>query len=131
VVFKHRLGGVGKSDFNEEVSAENAGGQSKQTIVIDGNGIQIDYAVKMGADKKLSSQSLTINKKAVDLAKGRVFLVDLTTSPPRWEQRKLDLPAEVAAATSKKDAEALVKKVLASLVKQDKKVQAFLDAAKR
>ena len=61
-----------------------------------------------------------------------MILADLTASPPRWEQRKLDLPAEVPEATLKKEAEELVKKVLASLVKQDKKVKAFLDdAAKR
>ena len=130
MVFKHRLGGEGKSDFTEEATAEDAAGESKQSLTIDGKTLQVAYTVKLDVDaKKVSRETLTVNSKSVDLAKGRVFLVDLTTSPPKWEQRKLNLPAEVGEATSKKAAEELVKKVLASLTKEDRKVKAFVEAA--
>jgi hypothetical protein len=130
VVFKHRLGGEGKSDFTEEATAEDAGGDSKHSLTIDGKTLQMAYTVKLDVDsKKVSRETLTVNRKSVDLARGRVFLVDLTASPPKWEQRKLNLPAEVGEATSKKAAEELVKKVLASLIKEDRKLKAFVEAA--
>jgi hypothetical protein len=63
------------------------------------------------------------------VAKGRVFLVDLTKSPVTWEQHKLNLPAEVPLATTKKAARQLTRKVLASLTKQSAKVKSFVESA--
>jgi hypothetical protein len=127
VVIKHNLGKAGSSDFGEEANAEEGTGRSKQTLTIDGRTLEIGYEVRVDGKAK---EALTINRKAVEVGKGRVFLVDLTASPPRWEQRKLDLPSDVSA-TTKKAADELVKKVLASLGKQDRKVKAFIDAAGR
>jgi hypothetical protein len=72
------------------------------------------------------SETLSVNGKAVDIGKGRVFVADLTAGPVKWEQKKLKLPAEVPDTADKKDAEALANKVLASLGKQDKAVAALL-----
>jgi hypothetical protein len=130
LVIKHHLGGEGKSDFNEETTVESVEGESKQSLTIDGKSVQVEYKVKVDSvSKQPSRETLTVNRKPVDVARGRVLLVDLTVSPPKWEQRKLSLPGEVALASSKKAAEELAKKVLASLAKQDRKVKAFVDAA--
>jgi hypothetical protein len=130
VVFKHRLNGEGKSDFTEEATAEDAGGESKQTLTIDGKVLRLEYKVKLDpGTKKVASETLVVNGKSVDVSGGRVFLVDLTTSPPKWEQRKLNLPDDVAEVTSKKAAEELTRKVLASLAKQDRKAKAFVESA--
>jgi hypothetical protein len=132
LVLKHRLGAEGKSAATEAatVMLEDAEGESKQTLTIDGKTLQVDYKVNLDpATKKLKGEALTINDKSVDLGKGRVFLVDLTISPPTWQQLGATLPTEVADASSKKSAQALAKKVLASLVKQEKKAKAFIEAA--
>jgi hypothetical protein len=130
MVLKHRLGSEGKTGTKEMVMLEGGEGESKQTVTIDGKTLQVDYKINLDpATKKLSREMLTINDKSIDIAKGRVFLVDLTASPPTWQQLGLTLPAEVAETSSKKSAEALVKKVLASLAKQEKKAKTFIDAA--
>jgi hypothetical protein len=130
VVVKHNLGKAGDSSFNEEVMVEGGDGKSKQTLTVDGRTLEVGYQVRV-EEGKTAKQTLTVNRKAVEVNKGRVFLVDLTVSPPRWEQRKLDLKDEVPETTSKKAADELVKKVLASLAKQDRKVKAFIENAGR
>jgi hypothetical protein len=129
LVFKHHLGGEGKTDFHEDALVEDAGGEGKQSLTIDGKTLRVHYHVKVGGAGKAAGEGLSLNKKAVDLARGRVFLVDLTVSPPTWEQRKLSLPAEAPLASSKKSAEELVGRVLPALVKQDRKVKAFVEGA--
>jgi hypothetical protein len=130
MVLKHRLSGDGKSDTKEEAVAEDNRGESKQSLTIDGKSLQVEYQVQLDArTKKIIRETMTVNSRSVDLVKGRVFLVDLTVSPPKWEQRKVRLPDEVAEATSKKAAEELAKKVLGQLTKQDRKAKAFVEAA--
>ncbi len=130
VVFKHRLSAERDIKSEEEVMLDDAEGESKQTVRCDGKTLQMDCKIKLDpGTKKVSRETLTINGKSVDVAKGRVFLVDLTATPPTWEQRGLTLPVEVVEATSKKAAEGLVKKVLASLAKQDRTTRVFIDAA--
>jgi hypothetical protein len=134
VIFKHNLGGSGKSELTEEAMAEGARGESKQTLTIDGKAVKVEYGVTLNARKRIDKETLTVNKKAVDAARGRVFLVDLTVSPPKWEQVKAKLPAEVGDLSGKKAAkaaEALAKEVVASLVKESKKVKAFVEKAGR
>jgi hypothetical protein len=130
LVIKHTLGSSSKSDFGEEGSVEEGDGQTKQTLTIDGKTLVVSYQVRVAGGKK-TKQTLTLNRKTVDVSKGLVFLVDMTASPPRWEQRKVELPAEVPAATTKKAADELARKTLARLAKKDPKVKAFIEAAGR
>jgi hypothetical protein len=129
VIFRHNVGGAGKSEFTEEAMAEESRGESAQAVTIDGQALKVEYAVTLDARKRIDKETLTVNKKPVDTAKGRVFLVDLTANPPKWEQVQAKLPAEVADASGKKAAEALAREVVAALVKEDKKVKAFVEKA--
>ena len=124
LILDHRLGGEGKSAFDDSVSADDDSAQAKQTITIDGHTLKLAYRVSLDA-RKPAKESLTLNGKAVDLAHGRVFLVDLRSSPPRWEQLEVELPLEVDAATSKKAASAVVAKLLAHLRGKDRRVKEF------
>jgi hypothetical protein len=131
VIFKHNLGGPGKSDFTEETMAEERRGESKQSLAIAGQALSVEYKVALNARRRIDKETLTVNKKAADAARGRVFLVDLTVSPPKWEQVKAKLPAEVGDLSGKKAAEQLAKEVVAALAKQSKKVKAFVEKAGR
>jgi hypothetical protein len=134
VLFKHKLGdaGEGETACSEDASAGDEGGSSTQTIQIAGHRLTIAYRVELDRrTRKVRKEVLTLNGKDVDPRKGRVFVVDLTVSPPRWEQKRLRLPDGVPDASRPKDAEALAKKTLADLARQDRSVRAFLDAAGR
>ena len=132
VVFKHRLSAGTPLESSEETAVEGDAGTSKQSLTSDGKALQIDYQVQLdAASKKVSRESLTVNSKAVDLSRGRLLLADLTTSPVRWEQRKVDLPADPGEATSPGAAEELVRKALAEAAKKDRKVKEFLESARK
>lgn len=127
LIVKHDLGQSEKSDFGEEANAKDGEGETKQTLTIDMRALEAVY--KVSVEGKKVKETLTLNKKEIDLSKGRVLLVDMTPGGPKWEQIKADLTGEASAAT-KKEADALAKKTLASLAKQDRKVKEFLDKAK-
>jgi hypothetical protein len=133
LVVKHDLSKSEKTDFTEEANADDDSCDSKQTLTLDGRTIEIVYKLRTDKDKK-GTETLTITnktkKESLELKKGRVLLVDLTATPPTWEQRKVDLPEEVEAA-NKKATEDLAKKVLASIAKQDKKSKEFIDKPSR
>jgi hypothetical protein len=127
VVFKHRLALAGKTDCSEETNADDREATTTQTIALDDKKLVIAYKITYDSKtKKVLSETLSVNGKAVDIARGRVFVADLTAGPVKWEQKKLKLPADVPDTADKKDAEALANKVLASLGKQDKAVAALL-----
>jgi hypothetical protein len=129
LVVKHDLGKAEKTDFTEEANADDTDGDSKQILSLDGRSVEVVYKVRVESGKKVR-ETLTVNRKPIDLSKGRVLLVDLTAATPRWEQRKSDLP-EGAEAANKKAAEELAKKVLAGLAKQDRQSKDFIDKAGR
>jgi hypothetical protein len=132
ILFKHRPSAAAPLESSEEATAEGDAGSSRQALTSDGKSLQIDYQVQLDpASKKVSRESLTLNKKSVDLARGRVLLVDLTASPPRWEQVKVDLPTEPGEATTGKAAAELVRKVLGGAATRDRKIKEFLEAARK
>jgi hypothetical protein len=131
VVLKHGLSGTSSSESEEKVSAADHSGESEQTVTIDGKKLTVGYAVTLDPKtKKVVKEALKVNGTELDAAKGRVLVVDLTAAPPKWEQKKLKLPADVPDAGEKKAAEELAQKVLASLAKQDKAVKALLAAGR-
>jgi hypothetical protein len=130
LILKHRLGGEGKSDFDDSASAEAGAAEARQAITIDGKTVRLAYKIEVDEKTlKVSREGLTLNGKAIDLSRGRVFLVDLEGKTPHWEQRKVDLPAEVDAGTSKKAATALGRKLLGHARAKDERVKKFAESA--
>ncbi len=131
LVLKHRWPGEGKTESNEDVTAEALTGTAKHALTIDGKALPLVYTITLDAkSKKPKAETFTVGGKAVDLSKGRVLLVDMTADPPKFEQRKLDLPGEVADLSTNKAAAALAKEALDALLK-DKKVKEFTAGPKR
>jgi hypothetical protein len=132
IVFKHDFKAVSQSQCGGESSSDGSKGKAKQVIDLDDRKFTIVYQIEIDTkNKTVQSESLTINDKNVDVAKGRVFLVDLTVQPPKWEQKKLDLPAELDDDASTTGAKKIAAKALDKLGKQDKKVRAFIKEASR
>jgi hypothetical protein len=131
VVIQHRYGPDSTTDTSEETSADGKVGTSRQTIGIDGRTLNVGYVVRLDEKKKkVVAEQLILNGKEVAASKGRVILVDLTVAPPKWRQKKLDLPAEVPEATKKEDAERFARKVLEHLARQDKEIETLLERRK-
>jgi hypothetical protein len=130
VVIQHRFGPDSTTDTNEETSTDGKEGASRQTIGIDGRTLNVGYVIRLDAKKKVAREQLILNGKVVDASKGRVIVADLTATPPKWRQKKLDLPAEVPEATSKEVAEKFARKVLEHLASQDKDVKMLLERRK-
>lgn len=132
IVFKHDFKGASQSRCGSESSCDGTKGKAKQVIDVDDRKFTLGYQIELDTkNKTVKSESLTINDKDVDVAKGRVFLVDMTVQPPKWEQKKLDLPAELDDDTKTEGAKKIAAKALESLGKQDKKVRAFIKEAGR
>lgn len=129
ILFKHSLGCEGRMEWSEETATEMTGGRCKQSVAIDGKKLQVEYHVESAGDKV--KESLRINDTAADLGRGRIFLVDLTTYPPTWEQRKAGLPQEVKRAATRREALEAVQQVLASLRRLDRRAGQFLADAGR
>lgn len=131
VLVKHRLAAGNPLTWVDETTARDDGGSSKSTLTQEDRTLQLDYQLTLESTKKVGREALVVNGKPVDLSRGRVLLVDLTVSPPRVEQRKVDLPAEVASAATKRAAEELARQVIAALEKKDRKCKEFVEAATR
>jgi hypothetical protein len=132
VLFKHSFTSRSKSNTSEEATAVDDKARGSQELELDGKKLTVLYKIEVDLRaRKVLREELTLNGKTINLARGRVFLVDMTVNPPKWQQKKLKLPAEVADAQDRKSAEELARRVVAALVKQDRKVKAFVAEAGR
>src|SRR5262249_16653079 len=79
--------------------------------------------------KAFRKEVLEIDGKEVDTGAGRLFLVDLTVSPPRVGQRKTDLPPDAPEGPTTADVEAAGTKILGGLAPRDGEVSNFVRSA--
>jgi hypothetical protein len=130
-VIKHGLNADTGTSTSEKSRVGPTSGESTQVVGVGDRKLTITYRVKLNARKEVQRETLTVNGKEVDAAKGRVLVVDLTAKPPTWGQMKVALPAEVPDVSEDKAAAALVKRVLADLAKKNKPIRAIIDSAGR
>jgi hypothetical protein len=131
VVLKHGLNGETGTSTSEKSRVTRTTGESTQVVGVGDSKLTIAYRVQLDGRKALGKETLTVNGKAVDAAKGRVLVVDMTARPPTWGQLKVELPAEVPDASEPKAAAALVKRTLAELAKKNKPLRAIIQPAGR
>ena len=125
-VVKHGLNGDTGTSTSERARVGIGSGESTQVIGIGDRKVTIGYRVKLNARKDVQRETLTVNGKEVDAAKGRVLVVDLTAEPPTWGQMKVALPAQVPDVSEPAAAAKLVKRTLAELAKQNKPLREII-----
>jgi hypothetical protein len=130
-VIKHGLNADTGTSTSEHARVGVGSGESTQVVGVGDQKLTITYKVKLDARNAVTKETLTVNGKEVDAAKGRVLVVDLTAQPPTWGQMKVALPAEVPDVSQPKAAAALVKRTLAELAKQNKPIRAVIESAGR
>jgi hypothetical protein len=66
--------------------------------IIDGltvDGVAAKLSAQLDADPrtgKLTRQEYKLNEQKIDMSRGRLFLVDLTVNPAKWQQVNVELP---------------------------------------
>jgi hypothetical protein len=131
VAIKHRWPGEGKTESNEEVTVEEQEGSARHHLTLEGRAFPLVYTASVDREgRNLRKETLTAGGKAIDLAKGRVLIVDLTVDPPAVLQRKIELPSPTEDPTSKKAAADLARKAL-DLILKDKKAREILTSDRR
>jgi hypothetical protein len=130
-VVKHGLNGDVGTSTSEQARVDRTSGESTQVVGVGDRKLTIVYRVKLNARKDVQKETLTVNGKEVDAAKGRVLVVDLTAQPPTWGQLKVELPAQVPDVSQPKSAAALVKGTLAELAKKNKPIRSIIESATR
>jgi hypothetical protein len=127
-VIKHGLSAETGTSTSEHAKVGIGAGESTQVVGIDDQKLTITYRVKLDAGKAVSKETVTVNGKELNLAKGRVLVVDLTAEPPQVGQLKVALPAEVPDVSQAKAAAALVRRTLADLAKRNKPIRDFIQS---
>lgn len=110
-----------------QCSSEGGTAEVANAIEIGDARIAVDYHIEL--DRELTgvdTEALTVNGSPVDMAAGRVFLVDLTAGAPEYRQRRVDLPPIEGRPETTDAVEALVGAVRKSLAEADPEIAAFL-----
>ena len=89
--------------------------------------IEASYRVELDETQTvIVSERMTIGGKHVDMTAGQVFLIDLTTASPIYQQREVELPAIPSKLETREDAERAAEAIRSSLDRRDPKIKAFL-----
>jgi hypothetical protein len=130
LLFKHRATADSKVTFPSNATLENRDKKSAlmdDGLEIDGNAVNLRLALEFDSKKNaIASESLSFNGEKVDLTKGRVFLVDLTAAPVKWEQAQMKLPAKLPDPKALSGAREVVNRILAELPHAPEQVRNFM-----
>ena len=101
-------------------------GETRAGFELNGTPIDLEYRVELNDDHTdVSNEVLTVGKDRVDLASGRLFLVDVSVQPLVYRQMKVRLSAPLEARTAA-EAERSADALRQALASQHPDIKAFL-----
>jgi hypothetical protein len=112
-------------DFHCSSNGEKA--EAQDGFVINGKRVEVAYRIEL--DKLRGGppiETLEVGGMSVDVAAGKVFLVDLTNGPPVYRQRAVSLPPGFPKLEKTADVERFVDELRQSLESKDHEVRDFL-----
>lgn len=113
--------------YDSKSEASGPVGRSRGFVEIAGQRVAFEYKAEVDpTGKQPPREVLSINGKALDLASGRVVLVDLSTSKVSWMQARIALPKAPVWPTETVQVESQAKQLLKVLRRAAKKVRDFL-----
>jgi hypothetical protein len=116
---------LAQQESNCEVNGSTA--VSKGMIEIANKKATFEYTVKIDPAGKLPPvETFTLNGKAIDVAKGRVLLVDLSAERVSWQQQAIQLPSPALWHSETKFVEAQAKQLVEQFRRDSKEVREFL-----
>jgi hypothetical protein len=110
-----------------DCSSEGRKAETKDSIEFDGKRLEAAYRIDLGETPAApASEALEIGGKSVDMAAGRLFLIDFASEAPAYRQKKVDLPAIPFKLQTTEDVERLAESVRKSLEGRDPEIETFL-----
>lgn len=110
---------------NGRINGEGADVESAYTI----NGKRIEATVHYELNKErtaLAKEKLAVGGKEVDPASGRVFLLDLTSASPVYQQKKIALPDSLPNLKEPADIERYAEVLLKDLQEKEPELKEWL-----
>ena len=116
LIFKHGRSQSGASiSHGGNSSVAGPKGSVDHTIVLNGKTLKAKYEIELDENNKSVNEVLEIGGKPVDIKSGRLFLIDLTTASPTYEQKDVELPKQISELESPADVESMANKTLEAL----------------
>jgi hypothetical protein len=107
-------------------SGDDLTANASHTIKAFGNDCKAEYRIELDANTKaVATESTRIAESSFDPSKGKVFLVDMKTSPPEVTQLDLELPTTIPNLEKPESAERFGSDILNQLRKANKSVDSF------
>jgi hypothetical protein len=112
---------------NFHCSSDGSSAQAEDAIVISGRRVEATYRIVLDkARSGAASETLEVGGRGVDMAAGRVFLVDFTTGTAVYRQREVSLPPSVPALSTTGDVERFAEEIRKDLEGRDSEIRAFV-----
>ena len=127
ILFKYGRPRADNSSRGIQFQHSSAGrsAEAKDALELDDKRIEAVYRIELNETlTSVSNESLAVDGKNQDLSAGRVFLVDLTSESPVYEQKNVELPQITSKMETVEDVERLGESVQQSL-ENDSEVQGF------
>jgi hypothetical protein len=100
---------------------------SRGFLEIAGKKVAFEYSIAVDpAGKQTPKEALSIDGKTVDLAEGRVVLVDLWAKGERWQQVRIGLSESPSLPTTTGQVESQAREMLDHLRRRSENVRRFL-----
>ena len=117
VVFKHNIALPDGFSLSQDgnSSGNNREVTSDHSVVVNGKTLLAKHNVKLGESNEVAEEALELGGDVIDLEAGRIFLIDLTTGAPTYEQLDVDIPTDISQLESPADVERIAEKVLEAL----------------
>jgi hypothetical protein len=107
--------------------SEGSTGEVASVCTINGKRIEATSRYELNADRTaVTTEKLTVGGKEVDPAAGRLFMLDLTTAPPVYQQKKIALPDDVPKLEETADVERYAEVLLKRLHEKEPELKDWL-----
>jgi hypothetical protein len=115
--------GLETNNFTDGTIAE-----TKDAIELDGRRVEAAYRLELNETRTaVAVETLKIGGRSVDIASGRVFLIDLRDESPVYRQRNIELPTIDSPLESTDDVQRLAETIRDRLKGEDAEIRAFLE----
>jgi len=115
VVFRNPPGELNRFAQQGKCKAKGQSGQTESVIQLNNHKIETSYQISYDEEWSVETESLKIGEKEVNVKSGRLFVIDLTTSIPTYQQIQAELSSEIASLETLEDVERIVEETFKTL----------------
>jgi hypothetical protein len=133
IVFKSNFGTKGTTTrFSNRANTVNGAFRGEFSALVNAASLSVVQTMNPAGAGKIKNETLSICGQKYDPAKGRVFIVDLTSTPPTVEQQKTALPKDLEPMQKDENAILLIgNKTLTDLAAANDEIQKLVESCKK